>query len=61
VTFAGRMKSAVKLVTPRPLRRLMGEYLAQRWNARHAQLPVAEIFTAIYQERRWGTDSGDFS
>ena len=63
MTFAGRMKSAAKRVTPRPLRRLIGDYLAQRWNARHAELPVEEIFSAIYRERRWGADfsSGDGS
>jgi hypothetical protein len=61
VTLAGKMKSGLKLVTPRPLRRLVGEYLAQRWNARHEELPVEEIFSAIYRERRWGADSGDFS
>jgi hypothetical protein len=51
MTFAGRMKLAVKLITPRSLRRLVGEYLAQRWNAKHVELPVEEIFSAIYRER----------
>jgi SAM-dependent methyltransferase len=63
VTFVESMKSAAKRVTPRPLRRLIGDYLAQRWNARHAGLPVEEIFSAIYTEQRWGADfsSGDGS
>lgn len=63
MTFVESMKSAVKRVTPRPLRRLIGDYLAQRWNARHAGLPVEEIFSAIYTEQRWGADfsSGDGS
>jgi hypothetical protein len=45
---------------PKPLRRLVGEYLARRWNARHEQMPVEEIFSAIYREQRWGSSS-DFS
>lgn len=61
LTFVGRMKSAVKRVTPRPVRRAVGDYIAQRWNARHAELPVEEIFSTIYREQRWGTNSGDFS
>lgn len=54
------MKSAVRRATPRPVRRFVGEYLAQRWNARHEKMPVEEIFSAIYREQRWGK-SGDFS
>jgi len=61
VAFVGKMKSTVKLVTPRPLRRLVGEYLAQRWNAKHAELPAEEIFSMIYRERRWGPNSDDCS
>jgi SAM-dependent methyltransferase len=61
-SFVGKVKSAVKMVTPSPVRRFVGEYLAQRWNARHEGRPVEEIFSAIYRERRWGTKSaGDFS
>ncbi len=60
MTIVGKMKSAVKRATPRPVRRLVGEYLAQRWNARHEKMPVEEIFSAIYREQRWGK-SGDFS
>jgi SAM-dependent methyltransferase len=52
--FVGKMKSATKMVTPSPVRRLVGEYLARRWNARHEGRPVAEIFSAIYREGRWG-------
>jgi SAM-dependent methyltransferase len=54
LTFLGQVKSAVKQATPRPLRRLVGEYRAQRWNAKHEGRPVEEIFAAIYRERRWG-------
>ena len=60
MTIVGKMKSAVKRATPRPVRRFVGEYLAQRWNARHEKMPVEEIFSAIYREQRWGK-SGDFS
>jgi len=39
VTFVTKMKLTVKLVTR----------LAQRWNAKHAELPAEEIFSAIYR------------
>jgi len=52
--FVGKMKSAAKMVTPIPVRRFVGEYLARRWNARHEGRPVEEIFSAIYREGRWG-------
>jgi 2-polyprenyl-3-methyl-5-hydroxy-6-metoxy-1,4-benzoquinol methylase len=61
LSFLGKMKSAAKRVTPRPLRRLVGEYIAQRWNARHEGRPVKEIFSAIYRERRWGAGEDGFS
>jgi SAM-dependent methyltransferase len=60
VAFVDKLKSAAKKITPLPLRRRVGEYLAQRWNARHAGEPVEEIFSAIYREQRWGK-SDDFS
>jgi SAM-dependent methyltransferase len=60
-SFAGKVKSAVARVTPVALRRRVGDYLAQRWNAKQAGRPVEEIFSAIYNQRRWGTKSGDFS
>ena len=61
-SFASKLRSAVKLVTPSPLHRFAREYLSQRWDARYEGRPVEEIFSAIYRERKWGTKSdGDFS
>ena len=60
--FADKLRSAVKLVTPSPLRRIAREYLSQRWEAKYEGRPVEEIFSAIYRERKWGTNSdSDFS
>jgi hypothetical protein len=61
VTLVGKMKSAAKRVTPRPLRQLVGEYLNQRWNAKQEGRSVEEIFSAIYREQRWGTYGDGFS
>jgi hypothetical protein len=47
VTFVGRMKLAAKRVIPR---RPVGEYLALRWTAKDAELPVEEIFSALYRK-----------
>ncbi len=47
------------MVTPTPLRRRIGEYLARRWNAKLEGRPVEEIFSAIYRERRWELNSAD--
>ncbi len=58
-SFASKLKSAVKFVTPAPVRRLVGDYLARRWNARYEGRPVEEIFSAIYRQRRWGIQSDD--
>jgi SAM-dependent methyltransferase len=56
------LKSALKKITPAPIRRHLGEYLAQRWNAQQAGKPVEEIFSAIYREKRWQANSNeDFS
>jgi hypothetical protein len=41
------MKLAAKRVIPR---RLVGEYLALRWTAKDAELPVEEIFSALYRK-----------
>jgi SAM-dependent methyltransferase len=57
--FLGKIKSAVKRVTPAPLRRYFGEYRSRRWNAKYEGRPVEEIFSAIYRERRWERQSGD--
>jgi SAM-dependent methyltransferase len=58
-SLVDKMKSAVKQITPAPVRRYVGEYLAQRWNAKHEGRPVEEIFSAIYKEQRWKTSPGD--
>jgi Methyltransferase domain len=58
-SFVSKMKSTAKRFAPAPLRRLVGEYLAQRWNAKHANSSVEEIFSAIYKERRWEANSSD--
>jgi len=59
LSLVAKMKSAVKLVTPGPVRRFLGEHLAQRRDAQRAALPVEEIFSAIYRERRWEAESND--
>src|ERR1700730_7595499 len=57
-----KLRSAVKLVTPSPLRRFAREYLSRRWDAKYEGRPVEEIFSAIYREGKWGTTSdGDLS
>lgn len=53
------VKSIVKRLTPRPLRVRIGEYMAERWNAKHAGLSARDIFSAIYNEHRWKTDSSE--
>lgn len=58
-SFVRKVKSAVKLVTPSPLRRFVGEYLARKWNAKYEGRPVEEIFSAIYREGRWEAKSHD--
>ena len=61
-SFVDKLRSAVKLVMPSPLRRIAREYLSQRWDAKHDGRPVEEIFSAIYRERKWGAKSdSDFS
>ena len=61
-SFVGKLRSAVKLVTPSPLRRFAREYLSQRWGAKYEGRPVEEIFSAIYRQQKWGAQSdGDFS
>lgn len=60
--FVNKLKSAVALLIPRPLRRIGREYLSQRWDAKYKGRPVEEIFSAIYEERKWGGESdSDFS
>jgi hypothetical protein len=56
-SFVGKLRSAVKLVMPSPFRRIAREYLSHRWDAKYNGRPVEEIFSAIYRERKWGTDS----
>jgi hypothetical protein len=56
-SFVGKLRSAVKLAMPSPLRRIAREYLSYRWDAKYNGRPVEEIFSAIYRERKWGTDS----
>src|SRR5450631_3071475 len=61
-SFVDKLKPAVKFVTPSPLRRFARDYLNRRWDARYEGRPVAEIFSAIYREGKWGTKAdGDFS
>ena len=60
--FVDKLRLAVKLVMPRPLRRIAREYLSQGWDAKYEGRSVEEIFLAIYGERKWGTKSdSDFS
>lgn len=60
--LAHKLGTAVKLVTPQPLRRWTREYLARRWDAKYEGRPVEEVFSAIYKEGRWGAKTdGDFS
>ncbi len=59
MTLAAKLKSAARRFTPTPLRRFLGEYLAQHRNAKHRNLPVEQIFSAIYREGRWKTGSAD--
>ena len=60
--FVNKLRSAVTLLIPRPLRRIGREYLSQRWDAKYKGRPVEEIFSAIYEERKWGAKSdSDFS
>jgi hypothetical protein len=59
LSLVGKVKSAVKRVTPGPVRRFLGERLAQRRDTRLEGLPVEEIFSAIYRERRWEAESND--
>jgi hypothetical protein len=54
-----KVKSVAKRITPRALRVRVGEYLAERWNTKHAGGSVEEIFSAIYSERRWKMDSDE--
>lgn len=56
-SFVGKLRSAVKVVMPIPLRRIAREYLSHRWDAKYDGRPVEEIFSAIYRERKWGTKS----
>jgi len=61
-SFVGKLRSAVTLVMPSPLRRIAREYLSRRWDAKYDGRPVEEIFSAIYRERKWGAESdGDCS
>src|ERR1700730_1077602 len=54
-----KLRSAVKLVTPSPLRRIARVYLSRRWDAKYEGRPVEELFSAIYRERKWGAQSDD--
>ena len=56
-SFLDKLKPAIKLVTPCPLRRFAREYLARRWDAKYQGRTVKEIFSAIYREGKWGTTS----
>ena len=61
-SFVGKLRSAVKLVTPAPLRRIGREYLSYRWDAKFVGRPAEEIFSAIYREQKWGAQpDSDFS
>jgi SAM-dependent methyltransferase len=60
--FVDKLRSAVTLVMPSPLRRIAREYLSQRWDTKYEGRPVEEIFSALYRERKWGTNpDSDFS
>jgi SAM-dependent methyltransferase len=54
-----KVKFAVKLISPRPLRRFARDYLSQMWDVKHKGYPTEEIFSAIYREHKWGTHSED--
>jgi hypothetical protein len=52
----------VRSVTPAPLRRIVREYRLRRWDAKHRERSVAEIFSAVYREGKWGKGpNGDLS
>jgi hypothetical protein len=56
------VRPALRLITPRALRRVVREYRSRRWDAKYEGRPVREIFSAIYREGKWGTQSdGGFS
>lgn len=55
--FVDKVKPAVKSVMPRLLLQITRNYLARRWDARYEGRPVAEIFSAIYEEGKWGRGS----
>jgi SAM-dependent methyltransferase len=59
LSLAANLKSATKRLTPTQLRRFLGEYLAQRRDAKQQSLPVEQIFSALYQEKRWEVESPD--
>jgi SAM-dependent methyltransferase len=61
-SFVEKLKPAVKLCTPSPLRRFARDYLSRKWDAKYEGRPVQEIFSAIYEEHKWGPKcEGDFS
>jgi SAM-dependent methyltransferase len=60
--FVKKLQSALAPLIPSPLRRIGREYLSQRWDEKYKGRPVEDIFSAIYEERKWGAESdSDYS
>lgn len=62
MSFVEKLRSATRAFVPSPLRQMAREYLSSRWEHKYEGRPVEEIFSAVYAERKWGTESeSDFS